>query len=379
MELHRWALRTCWLLTLHACGDADTPATSAVTLPEPIGPPLIRVRQTWDAVEIEGRLGTNHLTLWQRDQLLLIAVRSPEPEAAGISAKLTGSLNGDMEVVVQNQLWAVAFQIHQVDQARLAGQILFPSSDGPDLAPQSYDWRGPRAPPKPPAASPLNGRLETVHLDSPHLPEGRDVTVYHPPGSAAPEFVLYCTDGERLPSYSGFLDHAVTAGQVPRVLVVGAHSARGLEAGEDPRSSEYLAHRGAPRFLAHAQFFCDELVPHAEATWQAPTDPAHRAVYGVSAGAEFAIAINRRYSDRFPRLILFSLSGQDPPQQIFPCQRAYFAAGHLEPGYRRHTQKWQAHARRSETVTEFRESISGHDSGMWQEELPAALAWIFQD
>jgi hypothetical protein len=69
------------------------------------------------------------------------------------------------------------------------------------------------------------------------------------------------------------------------------------------------------------------------------------------------------------------------PHQIAGRARAarvrhYLAAGTLEAGFRSATRQWAECLQRAGLPCRYREWIGGHDSFWWDQQLPAALAWL---
>jgi len=56
--------------------------------------------------------------------------------------------------------------------------------------------------------------------------------------------------------------------------------------------------------------------------------------------------------------------------------RHYLAAGTLEAGFRSATRQWAERLRRAGLPCRYQEWIGGHDSFWWDQQLPAALAWL---
>jgi enterochelin esterase-like enzyme len=56
--------------------------------------------------------------------------------------------------------------------------------------------------------------------------------------------------------------------------------------------------------------------------------------------------------------------------------RHYLAAGALEGGFRGQTERWAQRLSRAGLPCSYREWPGGHDSYWWEQEFPAALAWL---
>lgn len=131
--------------------------------------------------------------------------------------------------------------------------------------------------------------------------------VYEPAQTDEPAALLVCLDGTR---YLGpearlatVLDNLIAAGALPPVVAVfvepGA-SGPGLPlyGGSDNRSVEYDATGDA-----YARFLLDELLPAATAGLAIRTEPAWRAICGLSSGGHCALNVAWERPDAFGRVI----------------------------------------------------------------------------
>jgi len=130
----------------------------------------------------------------------------------------------------------------------------------------------------------LPGELvtETFEYDG-----GRQVTVYVP--RDPPQLIVFAGDGQRISKWGRLLERP----DVPATMIVGVH---GLT-DETLRLQEYSPGFAPERFAAHEKFFVEDVRRWA-ATRLAVRLPAGRtAVFGVSAGAELALAMGLRHPD----------------------------------------------------------------------------------
>jgi enterochelin esterase-like enzyme len=132
-----------------------------------------------------------------------------------------------------------------------------------------------------------------------------------------------------------------------------------------------------PRFNAHLDFVTGEVIPWAASRCGAADGPWVSA--GFSNGGAWAIAAAQRRPDVFTAVAAFSAGVV--PRQITGRARAarvrhYLAAGTLEAGFRSATRQWAERLRRAGLPCRYQEWIGGHDGFWWDQQLPAALAWL---
>src|SRR5579863_4037530 len=114
---------------------------------------------------------------------------------------------------------------------------------------------------------------------------GRQVTVYVPPDS--PGAVVFAGDGQRISQWGRFLE----AADVPPTMIVGVH---GLT-NEKLRLQEYSPVFDAERFAAHEKFFVEDVRQWTASRFGVALPTERSAVFGASAGGEFAIALGLRH------------------------------------------------------------------------------------
>ena len=237
-------------------------------------------------------------------------------------------------------------------------------------------WRGPRAAAAAPAAEPLAGTIEDHTVDSAALRAPRTVTVYRPPEVAGPLPGCVLADGQSAHSFARVLEPAILAGEVPPVLLVGVHHATNpVSSWPDRRSQEYLPRHNPRRFNAHLSFVTGEVIPWAAGHFGAADGPW--AAAGFSNGGAWAIAAAQRRPDVFTAVAAFS-AGVVPRRLTARAAgvRHYLAAGTLEAGFRTATRQWAQRLRRGGLPCRYREWVGGHDDYWWEQQLPAALAWL---
>ena len=159
---------------------------------------------------------------------------------------------------------------------------------------------------------------------------GRQVTAYVP--AAAAEAVVFAGDGQLITSWGEVLE----AADLPSTMIIGAHRVED----ETLRLHEYSPGRSTAafafdpqRFAAHEKFFVQDVRRWA-ATRLAVRLPAGRtAVFGVSAGAELALAMGLRHPDIYGAVLCASPGAGYRPPAALPGRlpRTYLVAGTEEP------------------------------------------------
>jgi enterochelin esterase-like enzyme len=198
---------------------------------------------------------------------------------------------------------------------------------------------------------------------------GRAVTVYVPPGP--PEAVVFAGDGQLIAQWGGALE----AADVPPVMIIGAHRA----ADETARLHEYSPGFDPDRFAAHEEFLAGDVRRWVRSRFGVALPAARTAVFGVSAGAELALAIGLRHPDVFG--VVFCASpgaGYRPPTVMpSPLPRAYLVAGTLEPFFLENATRWADALRAAGADVVLTERAGSHGGAFWREEFPLMAAWAF--
>ncbi len=222
--------------------------------------------------------------------------------------------------------------------------------------------------PQPEAArpDPMAGALvtETFEYDG-----GRPVTVYVPPDP--PEAVVFAGDGQRISRWGAFLE----AADVPPTMIVGAH---GLS-DETLRLHEYSPVFDAERFSAHEKFFVDDVRRWVGSRFGVALPPERTAVFGVSAGGEFAVAMGLRHPDLYGAVFSASPGGGYRPPEAMPSllPRTYLVAGTLEPFFLENATRWAVALRDAGAEVVMSERAAGHGDPLWRGEFPLMVAWAF--
>ena len=205
---------------------------------------------------------------------------------------------------------------------------------------------------------------------------GRQVTAYVP--AAVPEAVVFAGDGQLITSWGAALE----AAELPPTMIVGAHRS----ADETLRLHEYSSGRSTAaftfdprRFAAHEKFFVEDLRRWA-ATRLGNRLPADRtAAFGVSAGAELALAMGLRHPDVYGAVFCASPGAGYRPPAALPSRlpRTYFVAGTQEPFFRDNATRWANALRDAGGEVVVTERVGSHGGAFWQQEFPLMVAWAF--
>ena len=212
----------------------------------------------------------------------------------------------------------------------------------------------------------IAGELVTETFD---YDGGRQVTVYVPPDPA--EAIVFAGDGQLISQWGGLLE----AADVPSTMIVGAHRV----ADEKLRLHEYSPGFDPARFAAHESFFVEDVGAWARSRFGVTLSAARTAVFGVSAGAELALAIGLRHPELYGAIFACSPgAGYRPPDVMpTPLPRAYLVAGTLEPFFLENAVRWATALRDAGADVVMSERVAGHDHVMWRAEFPLMAAWAF--
>jgi enterochelin esterase-like enzyme len=340
------------------------------------GQDVARVWQPRDPAALRGRVAQAPLAAWAEDDILHVLWRGHADEVqlgAGVQPRLWPVEGAD-------DLWEASLRIRRLDEAVITLTVRPQRADGgqPGPLPDWQVWRGPQAPAALPAAEALRGMIEEHTIDSTALGAPRRVTVYRPPGPAGPLPGCVLADGQSARGFAQVLEPAILAGAAPPVLLVGVHNgADPARPWPDRRAQEYLPRRNHRSFAAHLRFVTGEVIPWAVSQSGAADGPW--VASGFSNGAAWAIAAAQRRPDVFTAVAAFS-AGVVPRRLASEARtsgvRHYLAAGTLETGFRRATGQWAERLRRAGLPRRHQEWVGGHDPYWWDQQLPAALAWL---
>jgi enterochelin esterase-like enzyme len=196
---------------------------------------------------------------------------------------------------------------------------------------------------------------------------GRQVTVYVPP--VPPEIVVFAGDGQLISQWGGDLE----AADVAPTMIVGIHRLDD----EMLRLHEYSPVFDADRFAAHEALFVEDVRHWVQARFGVALPAERTAVFGVSAGGEFAVAMGLRHPEIYGAVFCASPGGGFRPPAVMPnsLPRAYFVAGTLEPFFLENATRWAVALRSAGADVVMTERVGSHGDAFWREELPLMVAW----
>ena len=212
--------------------------------------------------------------------------------------------------------------------------------------------------------SSIEGELvtETFEYDG-----GRQVTVYVPPDRA--QAIVFAGDGGSIAKWGPVLERA----DVPPTLIVGVHGV----ADETLRLHEYSPGFAPDRFAAHEKFFVEDVRRWAESRFGVALPAERRAVFGVSAGGELALALGLRHPDVFGAVCCASPGGGYRPPTVMPrcLPRTYLVAGTQEPFFLENAKRWADALRDAGAHVVMRERAGSHGGAFWRDEFPLMVSW----
>jgi enterochelin esterase-like enzyme len=198
---------------------------------------------------------------------------------------------------------------------------------------------------------------------------GRQVTAYVP--AAAPEAIVFAGDGQLITSWGA----ALQAADLPPTMIIGAHR----PADETLRLHEYAFTLDPQRFAAHEKFFVEDVRRWAATRLGAELPADRTAVFGVSAGAELALAMGLRHPDIYGAVFCASPGAGFQPPAVLPGRlpRTYLVAGTEEPFFRDNATRWANALRDAGGDVVLTERAGAHGDAFWQQEFPLMVAWAF--
>lgn len=222
--------------------------------------------------------------------------------------------------------------------------------------------------PEPARADPIAGELVTKGFE---YDGGRQVTVYVPPD--LPQAVVFAGDGQLISQWGGYLE----AANVPPTMIVGAH--RSDDEDEMVRIAEYSPSFDEERFVAHEEFFVDDVRRWVRTQFGVALPAERTAVCGVSASGELSLALGLRHPDVYGAVFSASPGGGYRPPHLLPSTlpRTYLVAGSLEPFFLENANRWADALRDAGAEVVMTERVGHHGDPFWQAEFLLMIGWAF--
>jgi enterochelin esterase-like enzyme len=205
---------------------------------------------------------------------------------------------------------------------------------------------------------------------------GRQVSAYVP--AAAAEAVVFAGDGQLITSWAAVLE----AADLPPTMIIGAHRVED----ETLRLHEYSPGRDTAafafdrqRFAAHEKFFVQDVRRWAATRLGVRLPTGRTAVFGVSAGAELALAMGLRHPDIYGAVLGASPGAGYRPPAALPGRlpRTYLVAGTEEPFFRTNATRWAHALREAGADVVMTERAGAHGDAFWKHEFPLMVTWAF--
>lgn len=212
----------------------------------------------------------------------------------------------------------------------------------------------------------LIGELVTETLD---FDGGREVEVYRPRDT--PVGIVFAGDGQLIAGWG----EALEAADVPPTMIVGVHRTRAQD--EMARLAEYSPVFDSERFDAHEQFFVHDVSEWVRVRFGV-TLPAERTmVSGVSASAEFSLAMGLRHPDLFGTVFAASPGAGYRPPEVMPIAlpRVYLTAGSGERFFLEHATRWADALRGAGAEVVMTTPKGEHGGAFWKDEFVKMVAW----
>jgi enterochelin esterase-like enzyme len=326
--------------------------------PKPLPDEMCRLPVAFEADEAEAHLKDGKdLAYWIDGHTLNIAARAMADEAV-----LEGSIEEGMTPLsTRRPMWGAAYRLTDIDKALL--EIRLRGHPG-----AAFVYRGPKAPPEPPANDPLAGRLERVEVQSGAL-GARRLQVYVPPGKAPAGGwpVVIAAGIDDLAPYAAITDALIQNKQVRPVAVVS------LGDGD----TQYLRSKDPDGFTRHNLFVHREALPLVDKRFHLSTAAGSRLLLGIGPGGDWALDTVARDPSMAAQVAAFS----PPGLTEFPFRnrrlKLYLQAGSFEPPYFKGARSTCNLAGASFATCKLDITDSGHAPLIWRAEWAKVLREVF--
>jgi enterochelin esterase-like enzyme len=336
---------------------------------------VCRVRRVPSVEELRTHLDAGEKIWRNGDELSFVW----EGEAEGV--ELAGGIQYPMSRVVGTNLWTLTVRVPQLDRAIIT--YGFMAMKGGEPVARRFEpmhWRGPAAPAAVEKVQKLAGTIVNRKIESKAMGETRELMIYEPPARNGEPLagVIYAGDGGAVDTFARVIEPLIIAGRVPRILMVGFISSP-TSLG---RAQEYLLTLEDDNaiFLKHEKFFLSEVIPAIERDYQLPEGAAHRATFGFSNSAAWAMDMALRHPDLIGRVLAFSPAGRKATLlEPLPKQAPSFflLGGTLEKPFHDKAIAWGEVLAGLNVKYTTREPVAGHDFEAWLTYFGEAVQWAF--
>jgi enterochelin esterase-like enzyme len=212
----------------------------------------------------------------------------------------------------------------------------------------------------------MAGKFVTERFD---YDRGRQVTVYLP--TNRPQAVVFGGDGQLISGWGHYLE----AANLPPTMIVGTH--RTDDKDEMARLREYSAGFDPELFAAHERFFVHDVREWVRLKFDLLLPARRTVVAGVSASAEFALAMGLRHPELYGTSFAASPgAGYRPPSPLpSVLPRVYLTAGTLEPFFLDNATQWTEALRAGGADVVMSEQVGDHGDPFWQAEFVKMVGW----
>jgi enterochelin esterase family protein len=239
-----------------------------------------------------------------------------------------------------------------------------------------------------------------VHLheyDSRSLGVVRRMRVYTPPGYAAsaterfPVLFLFHGSGDNEATWTEFgrahviLDNLIAAGKAQPMIVVMTD---GHTAPPVPRDSPKAAEARNKNVVNFERDFLEDAMPLADALYRTRTEPANRAIIGLSMGGNQSLIIGLNHLDKFAWVGGMSSAVREPDTQLAPFFKDVASAGERlkllwfacgkDDFLLKENQKLDTMLTEKQVKHTYVESAGGHSWPVWRRYLAEFAPLLFQ-
>jgi hypothetical protein len=321
--------------------------------PKPLPGELCRLPVAFEADDAEKHLDGKDLVYWIEGQTLNIAARAMADEAV-----LEGSVDeGMVPLSTRRPMWGAAFRLTEIDRAIV--ELKLRGHPGAEIV-----YRGPKAPAAPAVGAALAGKLDILEVKSAAL-GARKLQIYTPPGRAPAGGwpVVIAAGVDDIAPYAAIADAMIQKRQARPVAIVSLGTGEGqFLRGKDPNA-----------FYSFQMFLRREAMPLVEKQASLSQRPEDRMLFGIGAGADWALDAVTHDGPLAEQVAAFS----PPGLAEFPFRnkqlKLWLQAGSYELPYAKGARTTCNLATASFAACKLEITASGHAPLIWQAEWAKVL------